>query len=638
MKMKEKNNRIMRVKAFVLAFAFVFVYSFGLPANAGETDKTFSDFDEAVNYVKTQMLARNQSIEFDFDIPDKKISISETAYKELDEAVDKRDFDKSSQIISDAVKANVPEESYVKDILKEAVKHTGEADEGDYLQSCLMGETRTSVQYDCSYKPEGGSYYIEIGKFSITYTLDYYTTKAQEDTFKSKANGVINSLKLSKLSDYEKFRLIYSYIAENVTYDYEHLNDESYTIKQSAYAALINGTSVCQGYSSLLYYMANKAGLDCRIVVGTALNKDGVAENHSWNLVKIEDKYYYVDVTWDSGSDKFKYFLCGSASNEITSDHTLDGFDVVTEENVYVKPSEVYDNISTSAYSSDKPRSDIGSAKVEVSNVAYDGERCTSEISVNLGGKQLIKGIDYEVLYELNPQEGSCTVKITGIGLYQSTIDYKATEVAGLAPETTEAATEAPVQDTAQAGAENGNSEADGENDGTINYEDGSGIARSSENGDIVYAVFDQPVEKGYNLKIGENSYTVDKAGKGGSLTFSGTKSKQSEVVVPAVINIDGTDYKVSSISSKAFKGNTKLTSVIIGKNVKKIGAKAFYGCKKLGTINIKSKSLKSVGEKAFANIKTKAKVTVPKGKMTKYKKLLRKRGVSNKSKFVTAK
>ena len=70
-------------------------------------------------------------------------------------------------------------------------------------------------------------------------------------------------------------------------------------------------------------------------------------------------------------------------------------------------------------------------------------------------------------------------------------------------------------------------------------------------------------------------------------------------------------------------------------------GSKAFYNCKKLKTIVIKTKKLtmKRVGKKAFAGIYKKAKITLPKGGFSKkqkaaYKKILRARGVGKKAKI----
>ena len=63
----------------------------------------------------------------------------------------------------------------------------------------------------------------------------------------------------------------------------------------------------------------------------------------------------------------------------------------------------------------------------------------------------------------------------------------------------------------------------------------------------------------------------------------------------------------------------------MIGKNVKKIGKQAFWNCKKLKKVTVKSTVLKSVGKQAFKGISVKAKITVPKKKYKAYTKLFRK-------------
>ena len=74
---------------------------------------------------------------------------------------------------------------------------------------------------------------------------------------------------------------------------------------------------------------------------------------------------------------------------------------------------------------------------------------------------------------------------------------------------------------------------------------------------------------------------------------------------------------------SKAVK---KLTRVVTGTSLIKIGKNAFANDKKLRVIDLrKSKKLKSVGSKAFKGIYGKAKIKAPKGKLKVYKKLLKK-------------
>lgn len=88
--------------------------------------------------------------------------------------------------------------------------------------------------------------------------------------------------------------------------------------------------------------------------------------------------------------------------------------------------------------------------------------------------------------------------------------------------------------------------------------------------------------------------------------------------------------YKVTSIGKKAFAGNKTLKKVVIGKNIRSIKSKAFYNCKKLKNIKIKTTKLtkKSVGTKAFKGINKKAKVNVPNKKLVSYRKILLNRGV----------
>lgn len=108
-------------------------------------------------------------------------------------------------------------------------------------------------------------------------------------------------------------------------------------------------------------------------------------------------------------------------------------------------------------------------------------------------------------------------------------------------------------------------------------------------------------------------------------------------ISIPATVKISANGkigtYKVTSIEAMALKGNTKLKKLTIGKNVEKIGKKAFSNCKKLKSIIIQTKKLtkKKVGTKAFEKIAKKACIQVPKKQKKAYKKLLYAKGVTKK-------
>ena len=104
-------------------------------------------------------------------------------------------------------------------------------------------------------------------------------------------------------------------------------------------------------------------------------------------------------------------------------------------------------------------------------------------------------------------------------------------------------------------------------------------------------------------------------------------KKKTSKITIPATIKIGNDTYKVTSVSKNALKNNKKLKTVVIGKNVTSIGKKAFFGCKNLKKITVKSKILKKVGAKAFKGINKKAVIKVPKKQLKKYKKLFKNKG-----------
>lgn len=114
------------------------------------------------------------------------------------------------------------------------------------------------------------------------------------------------------------------------------------------------------------------------------------------------------------------------------------------------------------------------------------------------------------------------------------------------------------------------------------------------------------------------------------SVSFQAPKKNSTKATIPAAVKIKGKTYKVTAIKANACKGSKKLTSLTIGKNVKKIGAKAFYNCKKLKSIVIHTKKLTAgnVGTDAWKGFSAKVKITYPKEKKAAYKKIFQKKGL----------
>lgn len=122
------------------------------------------------------------------------------------------------------------------------------------------------------------------------------------------------------------------------------------------------------------------------------------------------------------------------------------------------------------------------------------------------------------------------------------------------------------------------------------------------------------PEKKGTVIKNTSSNGIYKVTASGSSPTVAYTKpssAKKSSVVIPDTIKVNGVTYQVTSVAANAFKGNTSITKVTIGKNITSIGSNAFYGCKKLKTVSIGSK-VKTIGDKAFYKCTALTKVTIP--------------------------
>lgn len=152
--------------------------------------------------------------------------------------------------------------------------------------------------------------------FTITYQFHYLESKQETDEVSQMVESVLDHMKLEEKTEYEKVKAIHDYIIEHASYD---INSEKIT----AYDNLVGGESICQGYAALTYKMMTEAGIDCRVILGK-----GKGVSHAWNIVRIKNKWYNIDCTWDdpvseSGKDYLLY-ECFLKSDKDFTDHVRD--------------------------------------------------------------------------------------------------------------------------------------------------------------------------------------------------------------------------------------------------------------------------------------------------------------------------
>lgn len=130
-------------------------------------------------------------------------------------------------------------------------------------------------------------------------------------------------------SNYEKLMCIYEYLQDRLRYDTQELHTKGVRpMSHNAYGTLLNNTGVCDGISSAFALIAQKMGFDCTLVHGKAAFRTESLSGHAWNLVKVGNAFYHLDLTWDINHKEvaedysYEYFCVTDA--DISANHEWD--------------------------------------------------------------------------------------------------------------------------------------------------------------------------------------------------------------------------------------------------------------------------------------------------------------------------
>ena len=144
------------------------------------------------------------------------------------------------------------------------------------------------------------SYYVSTSAFtlSLSYLCNDYEMKKIKSNINVQVQGILSSLELISMSDYEKEKYIHDYLCRNIKYDdicskNDNINIEAHTI----WGVFLEKRAVCDGISKAFKYLCNALDIKRIVVIGHT-NKECI-EFHAWNIVKIYGQAYQADVTWD---------------------------------------------------------------------------------------------------------------------------------------------------------------------------------------------------------------------------------------------------------------------------------------------------------------------------------------------------
>ena len=150
---------------------------------------------------------------------------------------------------------------------------------------------------------------------NINVKTSYIMTKEERIEADKMIDEILADIIKPYMNDHEKVKAVHDYIVSMGKYDTK-------SIYYSDYDLLTKGTSVCNGYALLTYNMLSKLNIPVNLVHGTA-----AGEAHIWNMVKLHDYWFHLDVTWDdpvSDRDAVFYTYYMLTEKEISKDHTID--------------------------------------------------------------------------------------------------------------------------------------------------------------------------------------------------------------------------------------------------------------------------------------------------------------------------
>lgn len=137
------------------------------------------------------------------------------------------------------------------------------------------------------------------------YVIEQSEYRYAEINFRDAVNRVLSYVDTS-LPKYKQLRIVHDALVTFIEYE---TNVKEYgNILYTSYGALQNHKAVCQGYTMAYNYIVNQLGFETMVVASDTMQ-------HTWSLVKLDDQWYHVDVTWDDpvgdllGRANHSYFL-----------------------------------------------------------------------------------------------------------------------------------------------------------------------------------------------------------------------------------------------------------------------------------------------------------------------------------------
>ena len=136
----------------------------------------------------------------------------------------------------------------------------------------------------------GSSYVYSIIPY---YSMSKSEIESSREIFNRGVEKALSTVD-SSMNDLQKALTIHDYMCDNAIYPADVKNNDD-DLFHSAYGFFYDGNVVCAGYTLAYSYLMHELGIECEYVSSSAMQ-------HAWNKIKIDGKWYNVDLTYDDYS------------------------------------------------------------------------------------------------------------------------------------------------------------------------------------------------------------------------------------------------------------------------------------------------------------------------------------------------
>lgn len=138
---------------------------------------------------------------------------------------------------------------------------------------------------------------------------------------------IIDSVKSKNLDVFQTEKFLHDSIIKNVKFSEK--NRFYFQNEHSIVGVFLERKAVCEGISKAFKLLCDLSGIKCMVAYGKT-NKVPTIKNdskHTWNIIKIKNESYHVDISWDSiyinGKKYLNYKYFNVTSNYIRKDHQV---------------------------------------------------------------------------------------------------------------------------------------------------------------------------------------------------------------------------------------------------------------------------------------------------------------------------